>query len=77
MKTTIQLTSTQTEQKVITFNIPEKRIILKAISLLIITPMFAFFILLSLQNNNLFLSEILLSTSIVIILSFFRLLSKK
>jgi uncharacterized protein involved in response to NO len=78
MKNTLQLTSIQKPINLISLNFLsffKKRTVFKAINVLLIFGVFAFFITLSIQNNHLFLSEMLLGGGVVMLICFLNIIS--
>jgi high-affinity Fe2+/Pb2+ permease len=69
MKNTLQLTSIQKPINLISLNF------LSFFNVLLIFGVFAFFITLSIQNNHLFLSEMLLGGGVVMLICFLNIIS--
>jgi hypothetical protein len=75
MRTSVQQKVNHVEPKVFTLSTETKKNILKLLNLVVVLSLFTFFIYLSLTNNNLFLTEISVGGSIVVMLGVCRILS--
>lgn len=53
-----------------------KKVLFKAVNILVILSLLSFFVVLSIENNQLFLSEISVGGAIVIMLCFINILSR-